>query len=201
MKHVSTGLYADIKTIPSPFCYNQKTFKAFVLGADPSNFSLGGEETKVLHTVFGIGEGDTRYFDQILKNLKAVGLSKEDVYVQNLVQKYLTFETSKKPKVWKKIAKDWIPILKGEIDSIDPLGKKPVLVTAEIIFMVLFEKKEIQEIGAQELYKKGPTMDIQKFKNNLLERSVFPFYRHKNYSLVGNDWDAYKKFLINQINK
>jgi len=32
---------------PNPFCLNKKTFKVFVLGADPTNFSDNGIPKKV----------------------------------------------------------------------------------------------------------------------------------------------------------
>ena len=46
---------------PTPFYYNPKKVEAIVLGADPSNFSDKGER-KRLTKVFGIGDGDARYF-------------------------------------------------------------------------------------------------------------------------------------------
>lgn len=78
---------------PTPFCYNPKQLRAIVLGADPSNFTEKGER-KILTKAFGIGDSDSRYFHGILKNLKEVGLGLEDIYVDNLIQDYLEFESS-----------------------------------------------------------------------------------------------------------
>jgi len=74
--------------IPSPFCINNKKVKAIILGCDPSNRSENGE-TKKLFTVFGIGTGDHRYFREILKNLKQIGIALEDIYVQNVIPYYM----------------------------------------------------------------------------------------------------------------
>ena len=92
---------------PSPFCFNIKRIKAIVLGADPSNFTDNGN-TKVLTKAFGIGDGEPGYFRDILKNLKRIGLSLEDIYVDNLIQVYLNSETSKNTD-WNKIAQENIP--------------------------------------------------------------------------------------------
>ncbi|MBI5020546.1 MAG: hypothetical protein HZB59_03845 [Ignavibacteriales bacterium] len=107
------------------FCFNTKKVKAIVLGADPSNFSDDGKRRN-LTKVFGIGDGYTRYFQGILKNLKAVGLGLEDIYVDNMIQDYLDAETSKN--------KDWIPhAIKNipdcikSLDNIDKNRKLPVL--------------------------------------------------------------------------
>jgi len=160
--------------IPKPFCFNKSKIKAFVLGADPSNFSDHGK-TVYLDTVFGIGSGDHRYFEGILRNLKEIGLGLEDIYVQNLVQEYLPDETSKL-KDWEKYADKWVHISKSEFDDIDKSCKTPVLVTAERIMKYLFSETP----PVEEIY--NGNIEIP-FNDNKLSRPLIPFYRHPKYSL------------------
>lgn len=120
---------------PTPFCYNPKQVKAIVLGADPSNFSDKGNR-KILTKAFGIGDGDARYFQGILKNLKEVGLGLEDIYVDNLIQEYLEFESSNF-KLWEPVARKNIPYCLSRLDAIDKKRKLPVLLTTEVLYKVL----------------------------------------------------------------
>jgi hypothetical protein len=120
---------------PKPFFHHIKQVKAILLGADPSNNSNKGKIVQ-LEYVFGIGEKDKRYFAGIKKNLTAIGLKREDIYAQNLVQDYQTVETGKN-KNWKKAAEPWVEVLKQELYSFDPGRKNPVLVTARVILEVL----------------------------------------------------------------
>ena len=191
-----TSFLNDAKSIPIPFCYNLMKVKAFVLGADPSNFSIEGKTTKVLTTVFGIGEGDARYFSGILTNLSEVGLSLEDIYVQNLVRNYLIFETSKNHAVWLQFAKVWVQRLKEEFDSVDNSRKTPVLVTAEVIFRFL--NPEMVKCRAMEIYTFEGQYLIRQLlnsKENRLGRPVIPFYRHLNYRLCKEEFKGYKEFI------
>jgi len=188
--------------LPQAFCFNYHNVRAFVLGADPSNFSIEGKTTKVLTTVFGIGEGDARYFSGILTNLKEVGLSFEDIYVQNLVRNYLIFETSKNHAVWLQFAERWTPALKDEFDSIDKLNKTPVLVTAEVIFRFL--NPGMSKYSAREIYVSGSRENIfsllQK-TDNPLQRPVIPFYRNLNYKLSKEEFKSYKEFIISILHE
>jgi len=185
-----------IESIPNPFCYKRNRVRAFVLGADPSNFSGPGETTIFFQTVFGLGEGDARYFSRILSNLKETGLSLEDVYVQNLVRNYLLFETSKNPKIWGRFAEHWLPLLKEELDSVDPSRKVPVLVTAEIIFRFLHPS--LKKVRAREIYTSKRKDILQQqlgSDDNRLIRPVIPFYRHISYRLTNEEFDPYKNFI------
>jgi hypothetical protein len=67
---------------PKPFVFNKKQVKAFVLGADPTNFSNSGNPVELTYA-FGIGQDD-RYFRDIQENQNSLGLHLEDVYIQNL---------------------------------------------------------------------------------------------------------------------
>ena len=182
---------------PKPFCFNKKKFKAFVLGADPTNFSDHGKP-KELEYVFGILSDETHYFSSILNNLNRVGLHLEDVYVQNLIPEYLDKETSKN-KDWEKQAEDSFHEIKEEFDSVNPGRRKPVLVTAERIMKFLVNEdfklpvaKEIYSDDANELF-------VVKGKDNKLGRPLMAFYRFQGYSL--NKKIHYSKKLKDKFTK
>lgn len=184
--------------IPEPFCFNKRKFKAFVLGADPSNFSNKGETVK-LKTVFGIGSGDARYFKDILQNLKAIGLELEDVYIQNLIPVYMKKETQMN-KLWNEIAEYFVEHLRKEFYQIDKKGNTPVLVTAEKILKFLLSDKKIYQ-KAKEYYSYPELLLPIKATQNKLNRLVLPFYRHQAYKLNLPDQQKYRNFLENNHNR
>ncbi len=177
--------------IPKPYCLNRENVKAFVLGADPTNFSKNRKRVE-LTTVFGIGDGDKRYFAGILKNLTIIGLSQETVYVQNLVGEYLERETEMN-KEWEAVARNWLPSRVKEFNDIDPTRKIPVLVTAERILNYLLNDKRHPK--PFKYYNCEIEVPI-KNELNKLERPLIPFYRHFYYSLVNSAWGNYKMRLI-----
>jgi hypothetical protein len=160
--------------IPQYFCYSKSKIKVFVLGADPTNFSDHDKPVQI-DTVFGIGSGDHRYFDGILKNLEVIGLGLKDIYVQNLIHEPLESETARN-KDWEIHAEKWLPITKTEFDTIDKSGKIPVLVTAERIMKFLYPDVPT----ASKIYSGDIFLP---FNNNLFERPVYAFYRHPKYKL------------------
>jgi hypothetical protein len=170
--------------MPKPFCFNKSKIKAFVLGADPTNFSDHGKPVQI-DTVFAIGSGDHRCFDGILKNLEAIELGLKDIYVQNLIQEPLESETAKN-KDWEIHAENWLSITKVEFDKVDPSKKIPVLVTAERIMKFLYPEVP----PAKDIY--SGTIAVP-FVDNLLGRPLFAFYRHYEYALSKN---RFKKFII-----
>jgi hypothetical protein len=177
---------------PTPFCYNPKQVKAIVLGADPSNFSDKGNR-KILTKTFGIGDGDSRYFQGILKNLKEIGLGLEDVYVDNLIQEYLDAETSKN-KDWFIIAEKNISNLKKRLDEIDKSRITPVLLTAEKIYRVLMNDGLKREKPA-DLYSLVSMIPIAANENKV-KRPLIPFFRNKDYSLSIQKWSLYRIRII-----
>lgn len=165
--------------MPDPFCYNSNDIKAFVLGCDPTAKDKGKENHKIFDNVFDIGK-DRRYFSSILKNLKSLGLSLENIFVQNLVTDYLDDETSKNG-VWAKIAEQYIPSRKQEFDEIDPTGLIPVMLTSEYLYKVLINSDQVK-YSAKELYENENLVPIRA-ENNKLGRPLIPLYRHMEYSL------------------
>jgi len=176
---------------PTPFCYNLKQVKAIVLGADPSNFSDKGNR-KILTKVFGIGDSDARYFQGILKNLKEVGLGLEDIYVDNLIQHYLEFESSSF-KHWEPVASENIPDCLKRLDTIDKKRRLPVLLTTEVLYKVLSNS---DVIPARQFYLHPEKIPVAPAINKL-KRQLIPFYRHKDYSLMIRKWNSYRIRIIN----
>ena len=158
-----------------PFCYNIKKAKAIVLGADPGNFSDHGKAVEI-KVAFGIVSGDPRYFDAILKNLESIGLSLNDVYVQNLITIHPGLETDSNPE-WEKLADVYLLDRIQEFKKLDP--NIPVLVTAETIFRFLVNEKLPK---AELLYSDHRYHPVAPAENKLV-RSLYPFFRHHNYSL------------------
>jgi hypothetical protein len=175
---------------PSPFCYNPKQVKAIVLGADPSNFSNRGNR-KILTKAFGIGDGDARYFQSILKNLKEVGLGLEDIYVDNLIQDYLEFESSNY-KLWEPVARTNIPNFLDRLDTIDKKRKLLVLLTTEVLYKVLTNS---DFISAEQFYSHPENIPVAP-ESNKLKRPLIPFYRHQDYSLLIQKWNLYRLKII-----
>lgn len=176
------------KPIPKPFCFNKSKIKAIVLGADPTNESFKGNEEDFVY-VFGIGSGDGRYFEPILKNLAAVGLTLIDIYVQNLIPGYQDEETSKN-RYWEEEAKKWVNPLAAELNRLDPKRRIPVLATAERIVNLLVDEKIP---SASMIYTCDKSIHIPMFSKSL-DRKIIPFYRHPRYRLEANA--AYREKLL-----
>lgn len=178
----------EIDTLPK--AHKGSELKAILLGADPTNNGLKkGDKQIILKTVFGIGEYDV-FFRPQLANLKAIGLSKEKLYIQNVCRNYFNKETSKN-KQWSEVAKIWLSFLKEELDGIDPERKLPALVTSEVIMKVLVS----ETIGkARDIYD-----NCLWYKSEKLDREVFALYRHPAYSLLSKNNIKYTDFLKEKI--
>jgi len=182
--------------IPSPFCIDKKKVKAIILGCDPSNFS-DKDRPKILRTVFGIGTGDHRYFRDVLKNLKQVGLNLENIYVQNVIPYYMNKETTQNPD-WNEIAKLMLPDLINELDDFDKRRKIPVFMTSQVIYKFLLKNGK-DYCKPKDLYNIADYLPIKKDLNKL-GRNLYPLYRHFHYSLSTNRFDNYKNLLRKNLN-
>ncbi|WP_321298920.1 hypothetical protein [Marinifilum fragile] len=173
---------------PKPFCPTQQNIKAFVLGCDPTAFDKNGNRLEFEY-VFDLGN-DERYFKGVIENLNQIGLSLDEVYVQNLITDYQEEETSKN-KEWFQLAQSYIEDRKQEFNKLDPTGKLPVFLTSEVIYKALLKETE-QSIKASELYHNAESVPIVA-NQNLLERPLIPLYRHWNYNL--DKWPQYSRHL------
>jgi len=181
----------DLTNLPLPYNGHEK-LKAILLGADPTNDGIKTDKgLKQLETVFGIGSKYEKYFfTPQLVNLKAIGLSKDNCYIQNLCRNYFTAQTAEN-KHWKDIANIWLPFLADELSTFD--SGTPVLVTAEKIMKVLCPEVP----AARDVYNKCQHL---KFFSKDLYRNVFPLYRQPTYYLSSN-WPEYKDYLKQMINE
>jgi hypothetical protein len=198
LRHILLSL--EEYPIPSHY-FKGSSVRAFVLGTDPSNFSNGGNTIK-LNTVFGLDTGSDKYFKGPIEGLKAIGLSLNDVYVQNLVKNYCSVETGKN-KYWHQIADYWIRDLKQEFNDLDPDGKIPVFITAEILYKYLMNKGEVRHT-AKQFYTCAVKIPIESSQNKL-ERPLIPLYRYNrgktNYWLNNPLWSGYVDSIKQFIDK
>ena len=183
----------DQYPLPSPWCENRDTVRAILLGCDPSN-----SHCRHLPYVFALGADIPRFnaFKKAFeKDLLAVGLSWETVYVQNLCRNYFLKETSKNKKVWYEAAKYWIPVLREELRKFRL--DIPVLLTSDVLFDVLVRNPEQYE-ATIDFYECRQPIPVRA-EDNLLERPLIPFYRGKNgrtkqsYRMASGNWNEYRK--------
>lgn len=172
--------------VPCEYVKKRKDVKAIILGADPSNFSNSGETVKI-KTVFDLGGQDERYFRSILTNINEVGLNLKNIYVQNLVRNFMTEETAKN-KLWLDFVELWKPLLKQDLDLLNPGKNIPVFATAECILNSLLNP-DVKKIPAKEYFEK---CIVIKPEQNFLERTIIPcFRRHYPYK----DYPAYVEHI------
>lgn len=174
-----------------PVAYRGKNgIRAILLGADPTNGGLrNGKEQINFTTVFGIGEEkyETAFFGIHKRNLRAVGLTKDDCYIQNVCRNYFKKQTSEN-KMWFEAAQVWLEYLEEELSAIDP--KVPVLATCGQVFKLLTNIK-----GPYTAFYSGERE--AGIYSKTLQRTVYPFFRGRAYQFVKGKWDGYASILCN----
>lgn len=179
---------ADIESLPKPFT-GENTIKAILLGADPTNDGTKKDRgLKELEFVFGInGEFEKDFFALQAKNLSAIGLSKENCFIQNVCRNYFKDQTTEN-KNWFIAAGLWKKYLLQEISIFDPAI--PVLTTSGEVFEVLTGIK-------------GPYTNIYLRKTKLpffseyLQRPILPLFRGRAYMFYKDKWMDYRNYLKN----
>jgi len=169
---------------PKPFCVNPAKIKAFVLGCDPTAFDKNQNRLEFEY-VFDLGK-DQRYFAGVLKNLEWIGLSINDIYVQNLIADYQENETGKNNE-WKQMANEYLPLRIEELNKIDPIRKIPVFLTAYNLYELLVNE-DLKRFNAQHIYNLEIAVPV-KPENNVLGRPLVPLFRHRSYDLM--NWENY----------
>lgn len=188
-------LTLTFKTIaPKSFCFNKNQIKAFVLGADPTNYSDHGREVN-LNFAFGIGQ-NAGYFWLILENLKQLGFHLEDLYIQNLLPDYQVQETSDN-KSFIADASNNTKKIASEFNKYDPSKKLSVFLTAEDIYKAVLNDNE-KKISAEEIYKLEIEIPIPANMNKL-SRPLIPLFRHQKYLL--SEWPEYTKWIKSYVNR
>lgn len=179
------------KPIPSAWCTNRDNVKAILLGCDPSN-----DHIKTMPYVFTLGIENKKFNsfkNTFERDLISVGLSWENVYVQNLCKNYFRKQTGQNKKIWNKAALIWLPHIVEELSKFS--DSIPVLLTSDNLYNVLVINKE----------NYGETIDFYELKcdipikkeDNLLGRLLIPFYRgnnpqiKKSYHLSSGYWNEY----------
>lgn len=168
--------------------------KAIILGADPTH--IVGNCPVRMEKVFGLEKAeDSPYWRGINKNLQQIGLTLDNVYVQNVCRNYFDRETSKNEK-WEEIATNyWIPLLKEELDRRFEI-KVPILMTTQFILWAALENDR-KKFKAKDLYCGHKCIPGE---DNKFKRSLYAIYRHPYYSLNKPEFNYYKGFLGEQIN-
>ncbi|HPE09233.1 MAG TPA: hypothetical protein P5514_12345 [Bacteroidales bacterium] len=179
----------DITSLPKPFYHDLGQVKAILLGADPTNNGVKGNPgLKELDFVFGINSPFEEDFFRLQKaNLSDIGLSKDDLYIQNVCRNYFIEQTGGNSH-WNQIAEVWLPFLNEEL-SILP-KQISVLATAERIMQVLVGK--IQKAEVMYSMQHPPPLYSEK-----IGRKVYPLYRHWKYRI--NRWNGYQNMLRNEF--
>lgn len=187
------NIIPEIIPLPKPYPDNIESPKAILLGCDPTNLKYNIR----FEYVFAL-ERTHPEFDSFLKkwddSLKAIGLTFENIYTQNLCRNYFSEETSGN-KIWDEAAQFWIPYLKDELSRFDI--NVPVLMSSEKIYKVLlcYEKDYLKP----EFMYSNPALIPLPPEKNKLERPLIPFYRHPKYDINFEKWNDYKKRLLELI--
>jgi hypothetical protein len=174
-----------------PKAFHGGIVRAIFLGADP-----GTLEGRTFKYVFSLENGaSSPYFRQFLPGLQAIGLSLDDLYVQNLCQNYFKVETQRHRTDWLACAKRWIPYLRDELDSIDSSRSLPVLVSAYVILEAL----NVGDCKPAEFYYRNRIL-IRKNQNHL-HRTLLPFFRGGRgaYRLDKTEWSEYASKIARYV--
>ena len=183
MKSRYPGNYCDAVSLPKPYV-GDGPIKTIVIGADPTYLKDNGK----FEFVFGLENTDSKFFRGILINLDQVGLSLDNVYVQNLIKPYFKKETSKNPD-WEECALLWLENLKREID--DRFDRTiPVLVTAHKILKLIVYREHLRGISPKMIYSKPMVFEP---RTNFFGRNVLAMFRHYTYQL--GKWENYRDYI------
>ena len=171
----------------------QGEIKAIVLGADPTHI-VDGKPVQI-KVVFDLSNYDkSPYWMGINKNLQYIGLTLENVYVQNVCRNYFTCETSQNEK-WVEVARNYmIPFLRQELDELFE-KKIPILMTTQFILWAALED-QTRRMKPGTIYRKCISIPAD---DNLFKRNLYALYRHPYYSLKRPGWEKYKNFLTEQV--
>jgi hypothetical protein len=183
IKEQFPSVYQDSDTLPQ--AYHGTNVSAIVLGADPVNVAYN----KRFEYVFGLEKKNSPYFSVTKRNLKKIGLTLDNIYVQNVIQNYFKVETSNN-KYWYECALLWLDYLKDEIDSHFD-REVPVFVTAQKVLKALIGKEAVKAYPPDSIYSKSKFFTLEE---NYLGRNVFCLFRHRDYSL--SKWKDYREALI-----
>jgi len=174
----------ELTKLPEPYVGKRK-IKAILLGADPTNDGTKEEKGLIrFDTVFGINSKyEDDFFGPQKRNLESLGISKDNLFIQNVCRNYFTEQTSKN-KNWNQVAELWIKYLKAGLKE---FHKLPILVTAEKVMRAITHNS----YKADDLYTYSERF-LPIWSENL-RGEVYPLYRNHTYQLSIHP--EYTKFL------
>lgn len=178
-------------TIPKPYFENLESVRAVLLGSNPMAVgeSAGAEYVFDLKD-FNKQIGHSPIFGNIYNNLNAVGLDLWDIYAQNLCKNYF-INLSVHDDIWVEIATHWAELIRMELDTL--FDKKiPVLITAPWMLRPLVDNLK-EPVYYYEKKKFIPA------EENKLGRTLIPFFRQGDYSLLDPRWREYKEAIIKAL--
>jgi hypothetical protein len=175
----------DYIPFPKPFCGNG-VIKAILLGMDPStNHNIRFD------TVFNLNGNDKRYFNSIEKNLDAIGLPLNNLYVQNFCQNYFTKTTYEQKRNWYHASGLWWRFLKEELDE-KFTQEVPLLITSELLFDRLTYITDNKKFST--CYENPETIPVESAPA-ISRRMLIPFSRHWKYNLNRPECQPYREKL------
>lgn len=179
--------------IPKPYFEDLDKVKAILLGSNPLAVgeSAGGEYVFDL-SHFNKDRGHSPIFGNIYNNLNAIDLDLWDIYAQNLCKNYF-INLSVHDDKWIEIAKLWAEVIKQELDTLFDKNI-PVLVTAPWILKPLVE--DLKEPNFY--YEKKKFISPEE---NILGRTLIPFFRQAEFSLNDPKWKGYKEAILGLYSK
>jgi hypothetical protein len=175
--------YYEARSLPKAYVGND-VIKGIVLGADPTYLKDNGK----FEYVFGLEDKRSPFFRSILANLEDIGLSLENLYVQNLVKNYFKEETSQN-SVWEECALLWLENLKRELD--DRYKRDiPIFSTARKILEVIVFSEFLKDIRPHTIYSQNIVFGPEQ---NYFRRNVIALFRHHKYKL--KDQQSYAEYI------
>lgn len=192
--------------LTNAFCKDYSKVKAIVLGSDPTVSKINElSEEKYLCSAFALDAKDDdvvkaaydgrrmNFWDSTIGcNICELGLTMEELYVQNLCKFSLKHETSwywktksgdkkheGRKRIWIQIAKSQVASLTSELDSL--FSKKiPVLLTSGYLLEPLVTDLELLQYTADHYYQDNLFIADDK---NCLGRTLILMSRHNAYRL------------------
>ena len=115
-------------------------------------------------------------FISLKENLKLIGLSLNELYVQNIIQYYMIDETEKN-RNWNNFALLWIGEVKRELD--ENINRNiPIIITAQKILKSILNSDKM--ISANKIYSNKIIFDNS---TNYFNRNIICLFRHPSYQL------------------
>lgn len=124
------------------------------------------------------------------RNLEALNISLDTIFVQNVVPFYLKVDTGKN-KNWLQIASLCVSTLTQELDEFDPSKRIPVLASCREVFELMALYKTVLE-ETKTYYHQCKSLSPSETK---IGREVIFFSRSRAYLLDNKGLEKYRDFV------